>query len=283
MVEIKWQIQSHSTDSQGHSLCFRSHWTLRRNSSSTDRQRNPVKGPCNLQGLCSLGFQPLFFLKMNKLDKSEQYPEGIMHFKILPSWKWGPQKGQCFTENSVEKMCPGKWDYFFDVDSICGHLGWEFQGEVVHFLHVTLSEESQGREGYFWGQKQGIVQQVTGEFKAGRKRKVKKKEAGNSLHLHHGLSRDEGMTKKAVTFLLSLLTHSLLMMHRAWELSAGRQNALYPCSPSRPFAISSLHILRAVALSQEFWRPWIHKAGWGCSVCTYPALERTGTCLVFGL
>lgn len=73
------------------------------------------------------------------------------------------------------------------------------------------------------------------------------KEVGNSLHLQHWLSRGEGMTKMAVTFLLSLspiVTDDLKTLR-------GQAECPLPLFPFKAVTITSLHILRSVTLAQN--------------------------------
>lgn len=130
MVEIKWQIQSHSAESQGHSLCFRSHWALRCNSSTG--RKEPSVGSMQLPG-------PLFS-RFHHHSSLKRASSTSLNNSFM---KWGSQKEQCFIRNSPEEISLGSGVCLYCWFHQCAP-GWEFQGEV-YISSMQLSEESQGR------------------------------------------------------------------------------------------------------------------------------------------
>lgn len=58
-------------------------------------------------------------------------------------------EGKYVIQNSMERICPGKWDSFSDVYSVYVDQGWEAQGKAGHFFQVTLSKKSQGNRDFF--------------------------------------------------------------------------------------------------------------------------------------
>lgn len=120
MVEIKRQIQSHSAESQGHSL-------FQKSLGIEMQQQHKQKGTLCKVHAASRAFvrqvSSLFFLSMSKHYKFKQ----LLHEVRVT-------EGRVFHKEFTGKDLHGKRDISL---LLIVHLGWEFQGEVVHFLHAT--------------------------------------------------------------------------------------------------------------------------------------------------
>lgn len=174
MVEIKWQIQSWHRKPRS---WFVSQVT--RHNGSTDRQRSPVKGPVKGPHNSRAFVLPVSTHRSScNLPKCYKFKPHPGNDTVIQFLHEDVSHRMCFIENSMERTGPGKWGHFSDVDSIHVDLEWPRMRRCISFSNC----EWEGSD--FWGQTRKSMGDQAGDrrVKAGRRRKLMKRDTGNSLH-----------------------------------------------------------------------------------------------------